>query len=100
MGVSRSSTSSKNLHWHGNELEKLHPWSFLPNFQATSLESFLSPVTIDYCIPGEEASDSHKFSEPPLSLLEWCFSLEEIVAQWFPKGALMKDDKLEAHSLF
>lgn len=73
MGVSRSSTSSKSLHLHGNDLEKLYPWSFLPNFQASSLERLLSPVVIDYRIPREEASDSPKFSEPPLSLLDWVF---------------------------
>lgn len=73
MGVSRSSTSSKSLHLHGNDLEKLYSWNFLTNFQASSLERLFSPVVIDYRIPGEEASDSPKFSEPPLSLLEWVF---------------------------
>lgn len=68
----------RHLHWRGSYLQ----WSFIIVYLEKRLVTLLSFLSL---------------LSP--SLIE-CFSLEEIVAQWFPKGTLMKDDKLEAHTLF
>lgn len=68
----------RHLHWRGSSLQ----WSLIIVYLEKRLVTLLSFL---------------RLLSPSLNE---CFSLEEIVAQSFPKGALMKDDKLEALTLF